>query len=160
MSKLRYALSLLILMSSTAFAQFDLVGEGEVVLLNGQHQPFDFGFSYFRQDGNYQFIVGRNSLTVPSVPKKYSLALILQDDSQVWVPDFINSPIQQFSLSIEDHKIRLFIDAEATKARGNFILDVDGDRYQFSRGPGQINFYFTEQGLKEIRVEGMYKPRR
>lgn len=156
---IRYCLLLLFFTSMPVMAQFDLDGTGSVVLTNGRTESFDFGFSYFRQDGFYRFIVGRQSINVPSVPKKYSLVLILQNEEFVWVPDFINQPITGFDFNLEQHKIQLFKD-DKSEARGKYILQVNNERFQFSRGPGQINFYFTEQGIKEIRVEGMYKPLR
>ncbi len=148
----------LVLLSPYSYAQFDIYGEGTVQLANGKTQPFDFGFSYFRQDGQYRFIVGRYSLTVPSVPQKYSLALVLQDDKQVWVSDFINEPLIGFDLELEQYQIKLYQDNSRVNARGGFVLQLNDERYYFNRGPGQINFLFTEQGIKEVRVEGMFKP--
>lgn len=159
MTVLRYCLLLLFFTTSSVMAQFDLNGIGSVVLSNGRTEPFDFGFSYFRQEGEYRFIVGRQSINVPSVPQKYSLVLILQNEEFVWVPDFINQPITGFEFNLQQHHIQLFKD-ETSRARGKYILQVNEERFQFSRGPGQINFYFTEQGIKDIRVEGMFKPRR
>jgi hypothetical protein len=159
MMVIRYCLLLLVFTTPSAMAQFELDGFGSVVLSTGRTEHFDFGFSYFRQEGEYRFIVGRQSINVPSVPKKFSLVLILQNDEYVWVPDFINQPITGFDFHMQQHKIQLFKD-EASHARGKYILQVNNEKFQFSRGPGQINFYFTEQGIKEIRVEGMFKPRR
>lgn len=141
-------------------AQFELDGEGKVTLTDNSSQLFDFGFSYFRQDGTYRFTVGRQSLNVPSVPKKYSVAVILQDNSQVWVPDFINQPISSFELQLEQYSIKLFADPLAVNAPGNFVLQLNDETYYFNRGPGQINFYFTETGIRDVRVEGMFKPRK
>lgn len=146
-----------LLVSPLSFAQFDIFGEGKVYLVNGQNQPFDFGFSYFRQDGKYRFIVGRHSLTVPSVPQKYSLALILQDDKQVWVSDFINEPLTGFELELDGNELVLYQDPAADKAKGNFVLKLNGDRFYFNRGPAQVSFLFNEDGIKEIKVEGMLK---
>lgn len=148
----------LLLISPLSVAQFDISGEGTVFLSNGKSQPFDFGFSYFRQDGQYRFIVGRYSLMVPSVPQKYSLALILQDDKQVWASDFINEPINGFTLELDGHELALYQDTTAIKAKGHFVLELNGERFYFDRGPAQVNFLFTEQGIKEVRVEGMFKP--
>lgn len=150
----------LLLFSATSHAQFDISGEGKVYLVTGKSQEFDFGFSYFRQEGSYRFIVGRHTLTVQSVPQKYSLALILQDDEHVWVPDFINEPVNGFEVKIDDYTIKLYQDPEATNAKGNFVVQLNDEQFHFSRGPGQINFLFTEDGIKDVRVEGMFKPRR
>ncbi|HEX5793858.1 MAG TPA: hypothetical protein VFY01_11320 [Rheinheimera sp.] len=150
----------LLLYAAVCQAQFDISGEGKVYLVKGTTQEFDFGFSYFRQEGSYRFIVGRHSLTVHTVPQKYSLALILQDDEQVWVPDFVNEPLTGFELQIEQYHIKLYQDPAANNAKGNFVVQLNDEQFYFSRGPGQINFLFTEQGIKDVRVEGMFKPRR
>lgn len=152
-------LLVMLLVTVPALAQFDIDGSGKVVMQNGRQQEFDFGFSLFRQDGRYRFIVGRHSLDVQTVPQKYSLFLILQDEKSVWVSDFINEPLEGFEFAIDEYQIRLFKDAESN-AKGQFILQVNDERFQFSRGPGQINFLFTERGIKEVNVEGMFKPRR
>ncbi len=140
-------------------AQFDIAGEGKVYLLNGSEQTFNFGFSFFRQDGTYRFIAGRYHLDVHTVPQKYSLTLILQDDKQVWVPDLINTPLLGFELQLEGYHLRLFQDPQAS-ARGDFVFQLNDERFQFSSGPGQVNFLFTEAGIKEVRVKGMFKPKR
>ncbi|QBL08954.1 hypothetical protein E0Z06_05220 [Rheinheimera sp. D18] len=148
------------LYSTVSQAQFDISGEGKVYLTNGSTQEFDFGFSYFRQEGRYRFIVGRHNLAVHKVPKKYSLALVLQDEKQIWVTDFINEPLNGFELQLDDYRIKLFKDAKAKDASGNFVLQINDEQFYFSRGPGQINFYFTEDGIKNVRVEGMFKPKK
>lgn len=150
----------LLLLSTSAYAQFDIYGEGTVTLVNGKSQPFDFGFSYFRQDGKYRFIVGRQSVMVPSLPRKYSLAIVLQDEKQVWVADFINEPLTGFDFKLEQYQIKLYQDSNLANARGGFVLQLNDERYFFNRGPGQINFIFTEQGLEEVWIEGMFKPAR
>ncbi|MGP9802280.1 hypothetical protein [Rheinheimera sp. NSM] len=155
-----WLLSATMLFCLPCYAQFDIAGEGKVQLTKGGEQEFDFGFSYFRQDGSYRFIVGRHSLSVHTVPQKYSLALILQNDQQVWVPDFINEPLSGFELQIEGYKLKLYQQPGVDDQPGKFILQFNDESYQFSRGPGQVNFYFTEQGIKDVRVEGMFKPKR
>ncbi len=151
---------LLLLLSTASYAQFDIAGKGNVHLLDGSSQGFDFGFSYFRQEGHYRFIVGQHNITVNSVPKKYSLALILQDDDKVWVPDFVNEPLAGFALEIDGYKLKLYQDPEASKAKGNFVFQLNDELFYFNRGPGQVNFLFTESGIKDVRVEGMFKPRK
>jgi hypothetical protein len=151
---------LLLLLSSAGYAQFDISGAGKIHLIKGGSQPFNFGFSYFRQEGSYRFIVGQHNLIVNTVPQKYSLALILQEDDKVWIPDFVNEPLHGFELEIGGYKLKLYKDAEATAARGNFVFQLNNESFYFNRGPGQINFRFTEDGIKDVRVEGMFKPRK
>ncbi|WP_333609308.1 hypothetical protein [Arsukibacterium sp.] len=160
MMRLMLLSTLLWLVPTAAWAQFEIDGEGSLLLANDRTVEFDYGFSYYLQEGQYRFIVGRQSLNVPSVPQKYSLALILQQDKAVWVPDFINDPLLGFELTIDDYVIKLYQDDSARQAPGRFVVSLNGELFHFSRGPGQINFYFTEQGIKEVRVEGMFKPRR
>lgn len=148
------------LFAPLSYAQFNISGEGKVTLTDNSSKTFDFGFSYFRQDGTYRFIVGEQSLNVSSVPKKYSIAVILQDNSTVWVPDFINEPLSSFELQLDKYSIKLSADPNATKAPGNMVLQLNNETFYFNRGPGQINFYFSESGIRDVRVEGMFKPRK
>jgi hypothetical protein len=149
---------LLLLLAASCNAQFDITAAGKIHPLTGDSQPINFGFSFVRQEGTYRFIAGSQSLNVHTVPKKYSIVLILQDEQQVWVPDFSQDPVSGFELDIENYQLRLFHDPAMIKARGNYVFQLNGENYYFNRGPAQINFYFTERGIKEVRVEGMFKP--
>lgn len=153
------SLCILLLFSTKAFAQFDINGEGTVYLVNGRSQQFDFGFNYFRQEGSYRFIAGRYNLVVQSVPLKFSLALILQDENQVWVPDFINEPLRGFELEIDEYTLKLY-QQENDEGKTVFAFSLNGEVFFFDRGPGQVNFLFNEDGIREVRVEGMFKPRK
>lgn len=151
---------LVTLFTAPTQAQFDITGTGSLLRADGTTEQVTFGFKYFRQDGNYYFVAGQQQLVVPSVPQKYSLTLVIQKDNSVWLSEFTNDPLFGFELNMGAHKIKLFKDPLNTRARGNFILDVDGELFQFSIGPGRVNFLFEEKGIKEIRIEGMYKPGR
>lgn len=159
--KLQYVLLFTaLLFAPLSHAQFDISGEGKVTLSDNSSKTFDFGFSYFRQDGTYRFNAGQHSLNVSSVPKKYSIAVILQDNSTIWVPDFINGPLRSFELNLDQYSIKLFTDPQAVNAPGNVVLQLNNETFYFNRGPGQINFYFSETGIRDVRVEGMFKPRK
>ena len=151
---------LLLLFPHYGWAQFDISGAAELTFENGQQQQLSYRFRYFRQEGHYHFVAGEQQLTVPSLPQKYSLALILQDNKDVWIPDFSKVPIHSFSFSIAGNDIKLMRDPAATEAPGSFTLQLNDEIYYFNRGPGQINFYFTEDGIKEVKIEGMFKPRK
>lgn len=157
--KIRLMLCTALLFPFICHAQFDITGQAELILSNGNTQKMDYGFRYFRQDGSYHFIVGEHKLIVPSVPQKYSLALILQQKTQVWVPDFSKEPVQSFTFNIAGSEISLRHDP-AVDSPGNFIVQLNSEIYHFNRGPGQINFYFTEEGISEIKIEGMLKPKK
>lgn len=150
----------LLLFSTLAHGQFDIAGNGSVHRADGTTEPVTLNFKYFRQDGDYHFVAGQQQLVVPSVPQKYSLTVVLQKDNSVWLSEFTNDPLLGFDLKIGSQNIKLYKDPMATKARGNFVLDVNGDVFQFSTGPGRINFLFKEDGIKEVRIEGMFKPGR
>lgn len=149
-----------LLFSPLSQAQFDIRGEGKVTLTDNSSKTFDFGFSFLRQDGSYRFTVGSQSLNVPSVPQKYSIAVILQDNRYVWVADFVKEPISSFELELGQYSVKLFTDPLAVNAPGKFVLKLNDETYYFYRGPGQINFYFNETGIRDVRIEGMFKPRK
>lgn len=152
-------LCILLLFSTNSLAQFDINGEGTVYLANGRSQQFDFGFSYFRQEGSYRFIVGRYNLVVQSVPKKFSLSLVLQEDSHVWVTDFINEPLLGFVLEIDEYRLKLFQE-KADDDTSVFVFQLNDEKFYFDKAPGQVNFLFNDDGIKDVRVEGMFKPRK
>jgi hypothetical protein len=146
-----------LLLSLPAFAQFQLMGNGSYTLQNGNNVPLQYGFSYIRQDGAFHFTAGKQSLTISSLPQKYSLTLILQNEDEVWVPDFINAPITGFDYDISGFKVTLTQEPELKDGRGNFVLHYGGGRYRFDRGPGQINFVFNDEGIARLEIKGMFK---
>lgn len=148
----------LLLLASACHAQFVITGQGKMQPLTGDSQTFNFGFSYVRQEGSYRFNAGSQSLKVHTLPKKYSVVLILQDNKQVWIPDFSEQAVNSFDLELGDYKLKLYKDPTALKARGNFVFRLNEDTYYFNRGPAQINFLFAEDGITDVRVEGMFKP--
>lgn len=146
-----------LLFSLPAVGQFQLMGNGSYTLQDGKTVPLQYGFSYIRKDGEFHFSAGKQSLVVSSLPQKYSLSLILQNEAEVWVPDFINAPIAGFEYEIADFVLKLTQEPDLKDGRGNYILHFDGGRYRFSRGPGQINFLFNDQGVAQVEIKGMLK---
>ena len=146
-----------LLFSLSAFAQFQLMGNGSYTLQSGETVPLQYGFGYTRKDGEFHFSAGQQSLTVSSLPQKYALSLILQNEDEVWVPDFVNSPIVAFDYEISGFNIKLTQEPELKDGRGNFILHYDGGRYRFDRGPGQVNFIFNDEGIARVEIKGMFK---
>ncbi|MCH8537254.1 MAG: hypothetical protein LAT66_05705 [Alkalimonas sp.] len=158
---MKYVLiSLLLAMVTTfpAYAYFEVEGEGLVYLKNGETRPFDFGFTYTRKDGRNVFLVGRHSLVVQQVPQKYSLALVLHQETYVWVKDFINEPIIGFDFEIDGHRLKLYRE-EGLRERGSYVIEINGIRHHFSRNIGQINFYFKPQGIDRVEPESFLRPR-
>ncbi|MDP4535024.1 hypothetical protein Q3O60_02345 [Alkalimonas collagenimarina] len=141
-----------------AFAYFEVEGKGIVHLKNGDSKPFTFGFSYTRRDGRNVFIVGKNSLPVQQVPQKYSLALVLHQDSYVWVNDFVDEPLIGFDFEIDGHRLKLYRE-DGLRERGSYVIEINGVRHHFSRNIGQINFYFKPQGIDRVEPESFIRPR-
>lgn len=157
---MRFLLLLLLLISSNSYATFNYEGEVKLTLTSGEQLTQKFAFGLTREAGNYIFQVGSQSAKVAMPPQKYALSLILQQDREVWVTDFIDQPLQAFTLQIADYKIVLKQDPQATAARGRFILEFDGETFFFSRGPAHINFKLEPAGITEVEIRGMFKPRR
>jgi hypothetical protein len=141
-----------------AFAYFEVAGKGVAYLKNGDSRPVNFGFSYTRVDGRNMFIVGKSSLAVQQVPQKYSLALVLHQDSYVWVNDFIDEPLVGFEFEIDGHQLKLYRE-EGLRERGSYVVEINGVRHHFSRNIGQINFYFKPQGIDRVEPESFIRPR-
>ncbi len=158
---MRVWLIALLLFSTHALAQFDVTGSGIAYLRDGSQQTFDFGFTYTRKDGRNVFIVGRQSVNVPSVPQLYSVALVLHQEQFVWATDFINDPLIGFELAIGEHRIKLFQE-EDLNAPGSFVIDIDGVRHHFvrDRNIGQLDFNLNEQGLESVTPRGFLRPGR
>ncbi|MBV2128053.1 hypothetical protein [Arsukibacterium indicum] len=146
-----------LLLSVPVYAQFQLAGNGSYTLQDGKTVPFQYGFGYVRKEGQFHFSAGKQSLVVSSLPQKYSLALILQNDDEVWVPDFVNAPLSSFEYEISGFELKLSQDPELKDGRRNFILHYDGGRYRFNRGPGQVNFIFNDEGIERVEIKGMFK---
>ncbi|WP_237709368.1 hypothetical protein [Alishewanella jeotgali] len=150
----------MLIFSLAAKADFKLDGQLSLHLSNGEREQKAFPLSLIREQGAYLFSVGELTTRLPSPLQKYSLALVLQHEQEVWVTDFSPQPLQGFNLQLPGYEISLYRDPQARTARGRFVLQMNEELYYFSRGPGQINFLFNDQGISEVRVQGMFKPRR
>lgn len=152
--------SLMLVLSFSVKANFSYNAELEMQLLNGEHRKQHFPLSLTREAGVYLFKVGTQNARLPAPPQKYALTVVLQQDRELWVPDFIDKPLQAFKLSIAGHEISLKREPQAKAARGQFVLQFGKDTYYFGRGPAQINFNLNENGIAEVEIRGMFKPGR
>jgi len=146
-----------------AFADFILPGSGELQLADGQSQVLDFGFSYKQYNGGFVFQAGNQQVEVADVPEKYTLALVLHQDKEVWITDWANKPLTAFNWTLKDHKLVLQKNTDPKfndKARGGFVLFIDDTPYFFYKNMAQLKFHFDKTGLKEMSVEGMFTPGR
>jgi hypothetical protein len=135
-------------------AEYDYPGTGFFVDVKGQKQSLSFGLALLKQSDSYLFRLGKQQVTVAESPKRFTLALVLNDQHQVWVPDFSNQPVTAFDWTLGNHRLVLQQDGISQL----YILQVDQHRYQFTaKKRGQIHFMLTEKGITEIRVESMLK---
>lgn len=150
----------LLVFSSSLLANFKLEGTLQLHLQNGQQLTQRFPVELTREEGAYQFTAGALRSRLVSPPQKYSLSLILQNNQDVYVTDFSQSPLQGFQLDIAGQRITLSREVQARAAPGRYVVRLNDEIFYFSRGPGQVNFIFNSEGIAEIRIQGMFKPRR
>jgi hypothetical protein len=150
----------MILLSFGAAADFMIEGKLKLEQADGQKIQKTFPLTLFREEGHYLFSIGEQQTRLPAPPQKYSLYVILQNDEDIFVTDFSQQPLRAFTLDIAEHRLEVSRDPLARTARGRYVLKLDGETFYFSRGPGQINFIFDQHGIKDVTVQGMFKPRR
>lgn len=154
--------ALLTLFSSTVSADFNFTGHAKLSLADGSETAVPFGFSFLKAPEGYLFSLGEHQMDVEEVPKRFTLALVLNDKNQVWVTDFSDKPLSGFNWSLPPHNIQLLKQPELVPQRpGDFSLLIDGTRYHFTeKKRGLIHFNFTESGIDSITVESMVMPKR
>lgn len=147
--------------ASSAWAYFTVPGKGQLVLLDGTKQSLQFGFAFTQKNGTEIFQAGIQEVEVAELPEKYTLALVLHKDEQIWVTDWVNKPVQSFEWSLGKHSFILSKNSDpryAEKARGGYVLLFDGTPYFFHKNMAQIKFHFNKEGISEVRIEGMFTP--
>ena len=154
---------LFLLWGSTAWGYFTVQGQGQLVLLDGTKQSLQFGFSFIQKNGTEVFQAGIQEVEVAELPDKYTLALVLHQDEQIWVTDWVNKPLLSFEWSLGKHNFKLSKNTDPKyegKARGGYVLMFDNTPYFFHKNMAQIKFHFNKDGISEIRIEGMFTPSR
>lgn len=147
--------------SAASLAEFQLNGPVQLTLADGSQQQTEFGFAFLQHEGAYQFKLGPHEMAVEEVPKRYTLALMLNKDQHVWARDFSKTPVSGFQWQIGKHQLKLFKQKLQPARPGDFVLLIDDLRYHFIEGrPAQIHFHFDEKGITEIEVEAMLQPKR
>ncbi len=140
------------LLSSPLHAEYDYPGTGYYVDSQGQKHHFDFGLALLKQSERYVFRLGKQEIKVSESPKRYTLALVLNDQNHIWVPDFTKEPVTAFHWQIGRHQLKL----QKETVNQAYVLQIDENRYQFTaKKRGQIHFTLTENGIRDIRVESM-----
>jgi hypothetical protein len=152
----------LMLFSAAVSADFNFSGQATLQLAEGSKTTLPFGFSFLKAPEGFLFSLGEHQMAVEEVPKRFTLALVLNDQDQVWVTDFSHKPLHGFDWKIAPHSIQLLKQTDLVPKRpGNFTLLIDGVRYHFTeKKRGLIHFNFTETGIDTITVEAMVMPKR
>lgn len=151
---------MLLVLSPAGFASFQLEGKLQLHYQNGKKVTQTFPIKLTREEGAYQFHAGILKTRLNSPPQKYSLSLILQNNEDIYVTDFTNEPLQAFQLDIAGYSISLSRELHARAAPGRYVVKMNDEIFYFSRGPGQVNFLFNSDGISEVKIQGMFKPRR
>lgn len=151
---------LICLVSNQALANFSITGKLELKFADGQQQQQNYPLQLMREQGSYIFQAGQQQTRLNTPLQRYTIAVILQNEQDVWVTEFANQPLHGFTFDIAGHTLSLSKDPTAKTAPGQFVLRFNDEMFYFSRGPGQINFTFDDQGVAEIQIKGMFKPRR
>ncbi|RVT45836.1 hypothetical protein EMM73_11515 [Rheinheimera sediminis] len=154
---------LLLLCAPTAWAYFTVPGQGQLTFLDGSKQSLQFGFAYKQQNGTEVFQAGIQTLEVAELPSKYTLALVLHKDEQIWVTDWSDKPLQAFEWILGQYSFKLSKNSDAKyrdKARAGYVLMFNNTPYFFHKNMAQIKFHFNKDGISEVRIEGMFTPGR
>ncbi len=108
------------------------------------------------------FQAGIQEVEVAELPDKYTLALVLHQDEQIWVTDWINQPLQGFEWTLGKHSFKLNKNRSKIpgQSRGGYVLMFDKTPYFFHKNMAQIKFHFHKEGVSEVRIEGMFTPGR
>lgn len=160
--KISFAI-LTLLWASNCLASFEMPGQGYAELSCGTSESVDFGFALKKQDESYVFTAGNQQVNVPDVPERYTLVMVLHQDKEVWIPDWFDKPLQSFDWSIAGKRIQLKQNTDSRsidKARGGFVVLVDETPYFFHSNTAQLKFHFNQEGLQDLRIEGMFTAKR
>ncbi|WP_018692784.1 hypothetical protein [Algicola sagamiensis] len=163
MNQVHKLIILLALVSFCCRAEFQLLGSGSALLMDGKRNEIDFGFSYLTKEGaGKTFHVGKQEVSVEDVPEKYTLTILLQNkDKYVWIQEFAPALIETFHWKLGEHVFKLEKNKDSKLTpKGNYVFFIDGEKNYFAQGMGQIIFYFKDDGLDKIETNGLSsKPR-
>lgn len=146
----------LLCISPSALADFTIKGSGAVSYPTGIEKPFNFGFAWQQQLG--KFTIGNKSYDMSQLPNSYSVAITLaKDDSQVWVQEFNNGFIETFEWHIGKHTVSLKKQQFKDHVKGNYVIELNGRSYFFTRNNASIVINFDENGIETIAIDGVTK---
>ncbi|MFC3033371.1 hypothetical protein ACFOEE_12660 [Pseudoalteromonas fenneropenaei] len=146
---------LLTLVSLPCMADFTVPGNGKVGYPTGAEKPFEFGFAWQAETG--QFSIGSKSYEM-DLPESYSVALTLsKDDSKVWVQEFTPGFIESFEWQIGEHLVSLKKKQFSQPVKGDYVLTLNGIDYFLARNNISITITFNQQGVEDVKLDGVTK---
>lgn len=144
--------------SFAAQADFEYTGKGTLTYPTGITKAFDFGFAFKEGPNGYFFKVGKQEMPTTEVPKRYSIWLTLHKEKHLWVQEFAKGYFQAFDWKLGDHTIKLYKKTYKNKAvKGDYLLEIDGDRFNFHKANAQIQINFTKKGILSIETDGFIR---
>ncbi|MEC4090657.1 hypothetical protein [Pseudoalteromonas rubra] len=153
-TKLAYLLTFL--SAGHAWADFDFPGTGQLTYPTGIEKEFSFGFGW--QSGAQKFRIGDRSYDMAQLPESYSIAITLsKDDSKVWIQEFNPGFIEGFSWQLGDHKLELVKKQFKSPVKGDYVLRLNDIDYFLVRNNLSVTIKFTEQGIDNIKLDGVTK---
>lgn len=152
MKLLRFFIVILSFYSSVSLANFNYQGAGNITYPTGVQKPFEFGFAWQKQQGQFQ--MGQYKLN--ELPKSYSVAITLSpDEQQVYVQEFANGYISEFEWQLGKHFIALKKKKFAKPVRGDYVLTINDNDYFLLGKNATIKFVFNEDGIDYITPVGI-----
>ncbi|WP_199608633.1 hypothetical protein [Flocculibacter collagenilyticus] len=149
----KYFIVFIMLFTLPAVADFNIKGSGEITFPTGTTKPIDFGFAFNKSKGKFK--VGKNEFSTSQVPAKYSIGLILHKSEHIWVQEFNKGYFSTFKWTLGKHKIELYKTPKGIAKMGNYALKLDDQKFFLTNKIAQINFQFSDDGIKKITVDGM-----
>ncbi|MEJ6474517.1 hypothetical protein [Pseudoalteromonas piscicida] len=148
--------STLLAFSSACYADFDFKGEGTLTYPTGVDKAFEFGFAWNKQAEKFR--IGANQYDMSELPESYSVAITLsKDDTRIWIQEFNQGFISEFTWNIADHTIALVKKDFKDAVKGNYVLTVNGIDYFFARDNVSITLSFDDDGIENVKVDGVTK---
>ncbi|WP_442960205.1 hypothetical protein [Pseudoalteromonas sp. A25] len=145
-----------LLFANASFADFDLPGEGTLRYPTGVEKEFKFGFGW--QASTQKFRIGDKSYEMSELPESYSIAITLsKDESKIWVQEFNKGFIEGFEWQLGKYKIWLRKQDFNDNVIGGYLLTFNKVDYFLARPNISIEVSFTEDGIDNIKLDGVTK---
>lgn len=75
----------------------------------------------------------------------------------MWVQEFNNGFIEAFDWQIGKHTVSLKKQQFKDPVKGNYVIELNGRSYFFTRNNASIVINFDENGIETIAIDGVTK---